>query len=92
MTCSRRNFLRLATSLGALPALHSIARGQAYPTRPITIMVGFPAGGGIDMDARLIGKWLSDRLGQPFNVENRTGSGSNIATEAVVRARPKRRS
>ena len=82
----RRRFLHLAASAAALPAVSHIARAQAYPSRPVTIIVGFPVGGGIDLDARLMAQWLSDRLGQPFNVENRIGSGSAVATEAVVRA------
>jgi tripartite-type tricarboxylate transporter receptor subunit TctC len=82
----RRKFLHLASGAAALPAVLRRAWAQAYPSRPVTIIVGFPAGGGIDIDARLMGKWLSDRLGQPFNIENRTGSGSHIASEAVVRA------
>jgi len=86
MKLPRRKFLHLAAGAAALPAVSRIASAQAYPTRPVSIIVGFPAGGGIDLDARLMGQWLSDRLGQPFNVENRTGAGSNIATEAVVRA------
>ena len=63
-----------------------IARAQAYPTRPVRIIVGFPAGGATDILARLMGQWLSERLGQPFVIENRPGGGGNIATEAVVRA------
>jgi tripartite-type tricarboxylate transporter receptor subunit TctC len=86
MELPRRQFLQLAAGAAALPSVAGIACAQAYPARPVTIMVGFPAGGGIDLDARLVGKWLSDRLGQPFNVENRLGAGSNVATEAVVRA------
>jgi tripartite-type tricarboxylate transporter receptor subunit TctC len=82
----RRQFLRLAAGAAALPALSRIAGAQAYPTRPVTIIIGFPAGGGIDLDARLMARWLSDRLGQTFNVENRPGPGTNAATEAVVRA------
>jgi tripartite-type tricarboxylate transporter receptor subunit TctC len=86
MELPRRKFLQLASGAAALPAIAGSAWAQGYPARPVTIMVGFPVSGGIDIDARLVGKWLSDRLGQPFNVENRLGSGSNIATEAVVRA------
>jgi tripartite-type tricarboxylate transporter receptor subunit TctC len=70
----------------ALPAVSCIAWAQAYPTRPVRIVVGFAPGGGIDIVARLIGQWLSEQLGQPFIVENRLGAASNIATEAVVRA------
>jgi tripartite-type tricarboxylate transporter receptor subunit TctC len=82
----RRKFLHMVAGAAALPAVPWIARAQTYPVRPVTIIVGFPVGGGIDLDARLMGQWLSNRLGQPFNIENRTGSGSNIATEAVVRS------
>jgi len=86
MKLPRRNFLHLAAGTAALPALSRIARAQAYPTRPVRIIVGFAAGGGYDIVARLIGQWLSERLGQPFIIENRPGAGTNIATEAVVRA------
>jgi tripartite-type tricarboxylate transporter receptor subunit TctC len=82
----RRQFLHLAAGAAALPALSDIVRAQSYPTRPVRIIVGFPAGGGADIVARLIGQWLSERLGQQFIIENRPGAGSNIATEAVVRA------
>jgi tripartite-type tricarboxylate transporter receptor subunit TctC len=86
MKLPRRNFLHLAAGAAALPALPRIARAQAYPTRPVRIIVGFPAGGGIDIVARLMGQWLSERLGQPFVIDNRPGAATNIATEAVVRA------
>jgi tripartite-type tricarboxylate transporter receptor subunit TctC len=86
MKLPRRNFLRLAAGAAALPAVSRIARAQAYPTRPVRIIVGFAAGGGVDIVARLIGQWLSERLGQPFVIENRPGAGTNIGTEAVVRA------
>src|SRR5262249_11303122 len=84
----RRQFLHLAAGVAALPALSRIARAQAYPSRPVRIIVGFPAGGGVDILARLMGRWLSERLGQPFVIENRPGAGTNIATEAVVNASP----
>src|SRR5262245_50859022 len=84
----RRQFMHLAAGAAALPVLPRIAWAQAYPTRPVRIVVGFPPGGGGDITARLIGQWLSERLGQPFIIENRPGAGSNIATEAVVNARP----
>jgi tripartite-type tricarboxylate transporter receptor subunit TctC len=86
MKLPRRKFLHLAAGAAALPAVSRIAWAQAYPTRPVRIVVGFPPGGGTDITARLIGQWLSERLGQPFIIENRPGAGSNIATEAVVRA------
>jgi tripartite-type tricarboxylate transporter receptor subunit TctC len=82
----RRNFLHLAAGAAALPAVSHIAWAQEYPTKPVRIIVGFAPGGGADIAARLIGQWLSERLGQSFVIENRPGAGSNIATEAVVRA------
>ena len=82
----RRQFLHLAAGAAALPATSRIARAQAYPARPVRIIVGFSAGGPIDILTRLIGQWLSERLGQRFVIESRPGAGSNIATEAVVRA------
>jgi tripartite-type tricarboxylate transporter receptor subunit TctC len=82
----RRNFLHLAAGAAALLAASRIARAQAYPPRPVRIVVGFAPGGGVDIIARLIGQWLSERLGQQFIIENRPGAGTNIATEAVVRA------
>jgi tripartite-type tricarboxylate transporter receptor subunit TctC len=78
----------LAAGAAALPAVSRIAWAQNYPTRPVRIIVGFAAGGGADILARLIGQWLSERVGQPFVIENRTGAGTNIATEAVIRAPP----
>src|SRR5262245_58868680 len=86
MGLPRRQFLRLAASAAAIPAVGRIARAQAYPSRPVRIVVGFAAGGPNDILARLMGQWLSERLGQPFVVENRPGASSNIGTEAVVRA------
>jgi tripartite-type tricarboxylate transporter receptor subunit TctC len=88
MKLPRRNFLRLAAGAAGLPAVSRIARAQAYPARPVRVIVGFPAGGGVDINARPISQWLSERLGQQFVVENRPGAGSNIATETVVRASP----
>jgi tripartite-type tricarboxylate transporter receptor subunit TctC len=86
MNLPRRRFLHLAAGATALPAVPQFAKAQAYPARPVRIVVGFPAGGTGDINARLIGQWLSERLGQPFVVENRAGAAGNIAAEAVVRA------
>jgi len=86
MKLPRRNFLHLAAGAAALPAVSRIAWAQAYPTRPVRIIVGYPPGGTADVVARLIGQQLSERLGQPFVVENRPGAGTNIATEAVVKS------
>jgi len=84
----RRTFLHLAAGVAALPFLSRFARAQAYPSRPVRIIVGFAAGGHADILARLMGQWLSERLGQSFVVENRAGGGGNIGTEAVVRSSP----
>ncbi len=88
MKLPRRQFLHLAVGAAALPAVSRIARAQTYPTRPVRIIVGFAAATGADILARLIGQWLSERLGQQFVIENRPGAGTNIATEAVVRSAP----
>jgi tripartite-type tricarboxylate transporter receptor subunit TctC len=88
MRLQRRAFLGLAASAGALPAVSHFARAQAYPSRPVRILSGFPPGGINDTYARLIGQWLSERLGQQFIVENRAGAGGNIAAETLVRAAP----
>jgi tripartite-type tricarboxylate transporter receptor subunit TctC len=88
MQWSRRKFLHLGASGAALPVLARAAGAQAYPTRPVRLIVGFAAGGPGDITARLIGQWLSERLGQTFIIENRPGAGSNLGTEMVVRARP----
>jgi tripartite-type tricarboxylate transporter receptor subunit TctC len=82
----RRRFLRLAAASVALPAVSRLAHAQTYPSRPVRLIVGFTAGGGSDILARLTGQGLSERLGRPFIIENRTGAGSNIATEIVVNA------
>jgi len=86
MKLPRRQFLHLATGAAALPAVSRIAMAQTYPARPVRIIVGFAASGGNDILARLMGQWLSERLGQQFVIENRPGAAANIATEAVVRA------
>ena len=88
MKLARRRFLHLAAGAAALPAASHIARAQAYPARPVRIVVPFAAGGSTDIIARLIGQWLSERLGQQFVVENRPGAGSNVGTEVVVNAPP----
>ena len=88
MRLPRRQFLQLAASAAALPVVSGTAKAQTYPSRPVRIIVGFPAGGSFDVVARLFGQWLSERFGQPFIVENRSGAGGNIATEAVVNAPP----
>ncbi len=88
MKLSRRTFLRLVPGVAALPALPCVALAQTYPTRPVHLIVGFAPGGSTDILARLMGQWLSERLGRQFIVENRAGAGTNIATEAVVNAPP----
>src|SRR5262245_9881505 len=86
MKLPRRQFLHLAAGTTALPALSRGARSQTYPARPVRIIVAAAAGGASDIHARLFGQWLSDRLGQPFVIDNRPGAGNNVGTEAVVRA------
>jgi len=86
MKLGRRTFLHLAAGAAALPAVSRMARAQAYPSRPVRIIVGFPAGGATDIQARLMGQWLSERLGQQFVVENRAGASGNIGTEAAAKA------
>jgi tripartite-type tricarboxylate transporter receptor subunit TctC len=88
MKLPRRNFLHLAAGAAALPVVSRFAWAQAYPTRPVRIIVGQAAGSGSDTAARLIGQFLSERLGQQFVIENRPGAAGNIATEAVVRSPP----
>jgi tripartite-type tricarboxylate transporter receptor subunit TctC len=86
MKLSRRTFSHLAAGAAALPAVSRIAWAQAYPSRPVRVIVGFTPGGTPDILARLMGQWLLERWGQQFVVENRPGAGGNIGTEAVVRA------
>src|SRR5215468_7191198 len=88
MNLPRRKFLHMAGGAAALPLVARLARAQAYPSRPVRWIVGFAPGGGNDIVARLMGQWLSERLGQPFVIDNRPGAGANIATEAVVNAAP----
>jgi tripartite-type tricarboxylate transporter receptor subunit TctC len=88
MKFPRRQFLQLAAGGALLPAVSTIAKAQAYPSRPVRLIIGYTPGGSADLTARLMGQWLSERLGQPFVIENRPGGGTNIATEAVVRAPP----
>jgi tripartite-type tricarboxylate transporter receptor subunit TctC len=88
MKLPRRKFLLLAAGAAALPAAARSASAQAYPTRPVRVVVGFAAGGSTDIGARVIGQWLHERLGQPFVIESRPGAGTNVATESVVRAPP----
>jgi tripartite-type tricarboxylate transporter receptor subunit TctC len=88
MKLSRRRLLYLAAGAAALPADWRVAWAQAYPTRPVRLIVPFGPGGGTDIVARLIGQWLSERIGQTFVIENRPGAGGNLGTEAVVRAPP----
>src|SRR5947209_990280 len=88
MTFPRRHFLRLAGAAVALPAVSRIARAQAYPSRQIRLIIGYPPGGSADITARLMAQWLTDRLGQSVIVESRPGGGTNIATDAVINAPP----
>src|SRR3954449_8347745 len=87
MTLPRRQFIRLAAAAAALPVAR-VAHAQSYPTRPVRWIVPFPPGGATDLVARLIGQWLSERLGQQFIIENRPGGGTNIGVQAVVNAAP----
>src|SRR6516164_122935 len=88
MKLPRRKFLHLAAGAAALPAVSRIARARAYPSRPVRLIVPLAPGGATDIIGRLIGQWMSERLGQPFVIDNRPGGGGNIGTEAVVRASP----
>src|SRR5262245_52286342 len=88
MKLPRRQFLHLAAGAAALPTVSRVARAQAYPARPVRIIVGFAPAGTADIAARLMGQWLSERLGHQFVIENRPGASTTIGTEAVVRASP----
>src|SRR5215813_3509878 len=88
MKLPRRNFLHLAAGAASLPAMSRFACAQAYPTRPLRWIVGFPPGGGADTVARIMGAWLSERLGQQVVIENRPGASTNIATQAVINSAP----
>jgi tripartite-type tricarboxylate transporter receptor subunit TctC len=81
MKLPRRNFLHLAAGAAALPVVSRFAWAQAYPTRLVRLIIGYPPGGAADITARLVGQWLSERLGQPFIIESRPGGATNIATE-----------
>src|SRR5215831_3940011 len=84
----RRQVLYLAAGTAALPAMSRIARAQAYPSRPVRLVVPFGSAGATDIVARLMGQWLSERLGQPFIIENRPGAGGNLGTDSVVKSPP----
>src|SRR3954467_1663215 len=88
MKLPRREFLHLAAGAAVVPVVSRIARAQAYPRRPVRLVVGYAAGGPVDIVARLIGQWLSQRLGQQVVIDNKPGAGSNVATEEVIRAKP----
>jgi tripartite-type tricarboxylate transporter receptor subunit TctC len=88
MKLPRRQFLHLAAGAAALPAISLVASAQTYPSRPVRLIVGLAAGSSLDILARLLGQWLSERFGQPFVIENRPGAGTNVATETVVKATP----
>jgi tripartite-type tricarboxylate transporter receptor subunit TctC len=88
MKLPRRKFLHLAAGAAVMPAVSRVAKAQAYPAKPVRIVAGFPPGGSTDLYARLIGQWLSERIGQQFFVENRPGAGGSLATEFVTRAVP----
>src|SRR5919198_4001065 len=88
MKLPRRKILHLAAAAAALPAVSRVARAQDYPSRPVRLIIGFVPGSGPDIVGRLLGQWLSDRLGQPFVIENRPGAATNIATQMDVNAPP----
>src|SRR5215470_17549296 len=84
MRLPRRQFLRLAAGVAALPAVARVAWAQSYPSRPVRLVAPFPPGGSIDLTARLIGQWLTDRIGQQVVIENRAGAGGNVGSEAAL--------
>jgi tripartite-type tricarboxylate transporter receptor subunit TctC len=88
MKLARRNFLHLAAGVAALPAVSQIAKAQSYPTRPVRWIVGYPPGGGADTVTRILGQWLSERLGQQVIIENRPGASTNISAQAVINSPP----
>src|SRR5215204_16054 len=88
MRLPRRNFLRLAAAAAALPAVSRRGAAQSYPSQPLRWVVGFPPGGGADIVSRIMGKWLSERLGQPVFIENKPGAGTNISIQTVVNSPP----
>src|SRR3954447_24095218 len=88
MQLLRRQLLKLAAGAAALPVTQRLAHAQAWPSRPLRIVIGYPAGGSTDLIARIIGRWLSERLGQPVIIENKPGAGTNLATQTVVNSPP----
>src|SRR5262249_61710006 len=88
MNLPRRNFLHLAGGAAGRPAVSRIGRAQVYPTRPVRLIVGWPPGGGADTVSRIVGQWLSERLGQQVIIENRPGASTNIAAQAVINSPP----
>src|SRR5262249_13223712 len=88
MKLPRRNFLHLAAGAAALPVVPRIARAQTYPSRPVRMIVGWPPGGGADTVSRIVGQWLSERLGQQVIIENRPGASTNISAQAVINSPP----
>jgi tripartite-type tricarboxylate transporter receptor subunit TctC len=88
MRLPRRRFLHLAAGAAVLPAISRIAKAQTYPTRPVRFLVGFPAAGTADIQARIMGQWLSERLGQPVIIENKPGAASNLSIQSVINSPP----
>src|SRR5262249_33410074 len=88
MKLPRRNFLHLAAGAAALPVVSRLARAEDYPTRPVRLIVGWPPGGGADTVSRIVGQWLSERLGQQVIIENRPGASTNISAQAVINSPP----